>query len=92
MRARPWTTVLKGVPPATSRCLALTAVLWLAAVLAIAQSTSGRDTMLDAIRTSIWNTAEHTGISELSAPVMEAMASVPREHFVLPGTKRVRVD
>lgn len=41
--------------------------------------------MLEAIRNSVARTAEYTGKSELSARVMEQMATVPRHEFVIPG-------
>jgi protein-L-isoaspartate(D-aspartate) O-methyltransferase len=40
--------------------------------------------MLEAIRDSVARTAEYTGKSELSARVMDQMASVPRHEFVIP--------
>jgi protein-L-isoaspartate(D-aspartate) O-methyltransferase len=40
--------------------------------------------MLEAIRTSVRDSADYTGRSELSDQVMGAMAIVPREEFVLP--------
>ena len=41
--------------------------------------------MLEAIRESLRSSASYTGRSELSERVMAAMASVPREEFVLPA-------
>lgn len=41
--------------------------------------------MLEAIRESVRSSASYTGRSELSERVMAAMASVPREEFVLPA-------
>jgi len=43
-----------------------------------------RQAMLDAIRLSVEDSAQYTGRSALSERVMRAMASVPREEFVLP--------
>ncbi|NCF20646.1 MAG: protein-L-isoaspartate(D-aspartate) O-methyltransferase [Haliea sp.] len=43
-----------------------------------------REAMLEAIRTSVRDSADYTGRSELSDQVMGAMAIVPREEFVLP--------
>ena len=43
-----------------------------------------RTYMLEAIRESVARTAEYTGKSELSARVMEQMATVPRHEFVIP--------
>lgn len=43
-----------------------------------------REAMLEAIRTSVRDSADYTGRSELSDQVMGAMATVPREEFVLP--------
>lgn len=41
--------------------------------------------MLEAIRESQRESAAYTGYAELSDPVMDAMAAVPREAFVLPA-------
>ena len=41
--------------------------------------------MLEAIRASVRDSADYTGRAELSDRVMDAMASVPREEFVLPA-------
>ncbi len=43
-----------------------------------------RQAMLEAIRLSVEDSAQYTGRSALSERVMQAMASVPREEFVLP--------
>jgi len=43
-----------------------------------------RQAMLDAIRASVRETSDYTGLSQLSDPVMAAMGKVPRERFVLP--------
>jgi protein-L-isoaspartate(D-aspartate) O-methyltransferase len=40
--------------------------------------------MLEDIRASVRETADHTGRAELHPRVMDAMATVPREDFVLP--------
>jgi len=48
-----------------------------------------RQAMLDAIRESVRESADYTGRSELSDKVMAAMASVPREEFVLPEYRSV---
>jgi protein-L-isoaspartate(D-aspartate) O-methyltransferase len=47
--------------------------------------TEERTYMLEAIRNSVVRTAEYTGKSELSARVMDQMATVPRHEFVTPG-------
>jgi protein-L-isoaspartate(D-aspartate) O-methyltransferase len=67
---------------------------WLTpALLLCAMMASGSDNseisaqhqfMLDAIRHSVRDSADYTGRSELSPRVMQAMATVPREEFVLP--------
>jgi protein-L-isoaspartate(D-aspartate) O-methyltransferase len=44
-----------------------------------------RESMLEAIRASVRDSADYTGRAELSDRVMDAMASVPREEFVLPA-------
>lgn len=43
-----------------------------------------RETMLEAVRASVRESASYTGRSELSDEVIAAMAAVPREEFVLP--------
>jgi len=40
--------------------------------------------MLEAIKTSVRESSDYTGRSELSQSVLDAMAAVPREEFVLP--------
>ena len=45
--------------------------------------------MLQAIRASVRDSADYTGRSELSEPVMSAMAAVPREEFVLPAYRHL---
>ncbi len=67
---------------------------WLTpALLLCAMTASGSDNstisrqhqfMLDAIRHSVRESADYTGRTELSDRVMQAMATVPREEFVLP--------
>jgi protein-L-isoaspartate(D-aspartate) O-methyltransferase len=44
-----------------------------------------RQAMLDAVRTSVQESAEYTGIATLSDAVMDALAAVPREAFVPPA-------
>jgi protein-L-isoaspartate(D-aspartate) O-methyltransferase len=46
--------------------------------------TEERAYMLEAIRDSVARTADYTGKSELSARVMDQMATVPRHEFVIP--------
>ncbi len=48
--------------------------------------------MLEAIRESVRDSASYTGRSELSDRVMAAMASVPREEFVLPAYRHQAYD
>ncbi|MEM8661639.1 MAG: protein-L-isoaspartate(D-aspartate) O-methyltransferase [Pseudomonadota bacterium] len=50
------------------------------------------EAMLQAIRDSVRRSASHTGKSELSEPVISAMASVPREAFVLPEFRHLAYD
>lgn len=45
--------------------------------------------MLQAIQSSVRDSANYTGRSELSEPVMAAMASVAREEFVLPAYRHL---
>lgn len=45
--------------------------------------------MLEAIGESLRESAAHTGYAELSNPVMDAMAAVPREEFVLPAYRHL---
>ena len=45
--------------------------------------------MLEAIRVSVLNSADHTGRTELSDRVMAAMAAVAREEFVLPAYRHL---
>jgi protein-L-isoaspartate(D-aspartate) O-methyltransferase len=51
-----------------------------------------RATMLEAIRESVRNTAAYSGRTELTERVMTAMASVPREEFVLPAYRHLAYD
>jgi protein-L-isoaspartate(D-aspartate) O-methyltransferase len=51
-----------------------------------------REGMLEAIRESVRDSASYTGRSELSDRVMTAMASVPREEFVLPAYRHQAYD
>lgn len=48
--------------------------------------------MLDAIRASVENSADYTGLEQLSDRVMNAMASVPREAFVPPAYRHLAYD
>jgi protein-L-isoaspartate(D-aspartate) O-methyltransferase len=48
--------------------------------------------MLAAIRESVRGSASYTGRHRLSERVMAAMASVPREEFVLPGYRHLAYD
>jgi len=48
-----------------------------------------REAMLDAIRASVINSADYTGLDELSERVMAAMGSVPREAFVPPAYRHL---
>lgn len=48
-----------------------------------------RQSMLEAIRESLRESAAYTGYAELSDPVMGAMAAVPREEFVLPAYRHL---
>jgi protein-L-isoaspartate(D-aspartate) O-methyltransferase len=64
---------------------------WLVLVVLMAASSSNgaeipaeREGMLDAIRDSVRDSADYTGRSQLSTRVMDAMAAVAREEFVLP--------
>ena len=51
-----------------------------------------REAMLAAIRESVRNSASYTGQRKLSDRVMQAMASVPREEFVLPRYRHRAYD
>ncbi|MEM6580530.1 MAG: protein-L-isoaspartate(D-aspartate) O-methyltransferase [Pseudomonadota bacterium] len=51
-----------------------------------------QDAMLQSIRDSVRRSASHTGKSELSENVINAMASVPREEFVLPEFRHLAYD
>ena len=51
-----------------------------------------REAMLTAIRESVRSSASYTGRAELSDRVMAAMASVPREEFVLPAYRHLAYD
>jgi protein-L-isoaspartate(D-aspartate) O-methyltransferase len=64
-------------------------LLWVLLMISIsgpglAEIPPERQDMLEAIERSVRDSAEYTGRSELSDKVMGAMASVPREEFVLP--------
>lgn len=48
--------------------------------------------MLEAIERSVRETASYTGRSKLNPAVMEAMAAVEREHFVLPQYRHMAYD
>lgn len=48
-----------------------------------------RQAMLEAIGESLRESAAYTGYAELSNPVMDAMAAVPREEFVLPAYRHL---
>lgn len=54
--------------------------------------TARREGMLDAIRASVRETADYTGIARLSPRVLEALGSVPRERFVLPSMQHMAYD
>lgn len=51
-----------------------------------------RARMLAAISESVRESASYTGRAQLSARVMSAMGSVPREEFVLPAYRRLAYD
>jgi protein-L-isoaspartate(D-aspartate) O-methyltransferase len=51
-----------------------------------------RQHMLQAIERSVENSADYTGLERLSDKVMGAMASVPREEFVLPEYRHQAYD
>jgi protein-L-isoaspartate(D-aspartate) O-methyltransferase len=48
-----------------------------------------RESMLEAIRASVRDSASYTGRDKLSDQVMGAMATVPREEFVLPAYRHL---
>ena len=48
--------------------------------------------MLDAVRASVSDSSDYTGISELSARVITALASVPREEFVPTAYRHLAYD
>lgn len=54
-----------------------------------ADTATDRAAMLQAIQSSVRDSANYTGRSELSEPVMAAMASVAREEFVLPAYRHL---
>jgi protein-L-isoaspartate(D-aspartate) O-methyltransferase len=51
-----------------------------------------REEMLDAIAASVRNSREYTGLDELDERVMAAMATVPREQFVLPAYRHLAYE
>jgi len=51
-----------------------------------------RQSMLDAIRAAVRETADYTGLAALGTPVLEALGTVPREHFVLPSLQHMAYD
>jgi protein-L-isoaspartate(D-aspartate) O-methyltransferase len=55
----------------------------------IAEIPPERESMLQAIRASVRDSADYTGRSQLSDEVMGAMAAVPREEFVLPSYRHL---
>ena len=57
-----------------------------------AELSAEREAMLAAIRESVRSSASYTGRAELSDRVMSAMASVPREAFVLPAYRHLAYD
>jgi protein-L-isoaspartate(D-aspartate) O-methyltransferase len=48
--------------------------------------------MLDAVRASVSDSSDYTGISQLSARVITALASVPREEFVPTAYRHLAYD
>jgi protein-L-isoaspartate(D-aspartate) O-methyltransferase len=57
-----------------------------------AAASAQRKEMLEAIRESVRSSASYTGRNELSAGVIAAMASVPREEFVPPAYRHLAYD
>jgi len=51
-----------------------------------------REDMLAAIAASVRNSYEYTGLAELDERVMAAMATVPREEFVLPAYRHLAYE
>jgi protein-L-isoaspartate(D-aspartate) O-methyltransferase len=51
-----------------------------------------REEMLDAIAASVRNSREYTGLDKLDERVMAAMATVPREQFVLPAYRHLAYE
>ena len=76
----------------TIRCLFAGAVALLSVAVHAADYTQERQKMLDAIRASVRETADYTGLTQLSEEVMSAIGSVPREHFVLPSLRHMAHD
>jgi protein-L-isoaspartate(D-aspartate) O-methyltransferase len=74
----------------------LASVLLLTAIAACGSDMSDRKelsreraAMMDAIRYSVRDSADYTGREALSERVMDAMAAVPREEFVLPAYRHL---
>jgi protein-L-isoaspartate(D-aspartate) O-methyltransferase len=59
-----------------------------AAVPAEAEMAAERESMVEAVRDSVRETASYTGIDQLSEPVQAALATVPRHRFVPEGQRR----
>ncbi|MDZ7784228.1 MAG: protein-L-isoaspartate(D-aspartate) O-methyltransferase [Halioglobus sp.] len=76
----------------TMRCLLAGAVALLSVAVHAADYAQERQEMLDAIRASVRETADYTGLTQLSEEVMAAMGAVPRERFVLPSLRHMAHD
>ena len=57
--------------------------------IGIADMSEERQNMLEAVRSSVRETASSTGIETLSDKVMTALDTVPREEFVLPRSRHL---
>jgi protein-L-isoaspartate(D-aspartate) O-methyltransferase len=64
-------------------------LLWLALTMTTTDARADippeRQAMLDAVRASVQESADYTGIEKLSDAVMDALGAVPREAFVPPA-------
>lgn len=76
----------------TIRCLLAGAVALLSVTVHAADYAQERQEMLDAIRASVRETADYTGLTQLSGEVMTALGAVPRERFVLPSLRHMAYD
>ena len=67
-------------------------LLWILTAMSHAEPSPEHQQMLDAIRHSVRESASYTGRDALSDRVMAAMATVPREEFVLPAYRHLAYE